>query len=146
MVCRERRPHDTGSSWRSPSSLRQCLKDVRRSTGLGRTIPLSATGLHTTFDTNLTVGRFLTLDEVQYFKELTVWVAVSNSAAMDHSGPAADTLTILPGIRFRIATDTWFLYGVEIPLVARLGTTIMACTSGWSGDGEALPTTDLVSI
>ena len=86
--------------------------------GAGPTIPLSATGLHTTFDTNLTVGRFLTLDDVQYFKELTVWVAVNNSAAMDHSGPAADTLTILPGIRFRIAKDTWFLYGVEIPLVA----------------------------
>jgi hypothetical protein len=86
--------------------------------GAGPTIPLSATGLHTTFDTNLTVGRFLTLDEVRYFKEFTVWVAVSNSAAMDHSDPAADTLTILPGIRFRIAKDTWFLYGVEIPLVA----------------------------
>ena len=51
-------------------------------------------------------------------KELTVWVAVSNSAAMDHNGPPADTLTILPGIRFRIARDTWFLYGVEVPLVA----------------------------
>jgi len=86
--------------------------------GAGPTIPLSATGLHTTFDTNLTVGRFLTLDEVRYFKEFTFWVAVNNSAAMDHSGPAADTLTILPGIRFRIAQDTWFLYGVEIPLVA----------------------------
>jgi hypothetical protein len=86
--------------------------------GAGPTIPLSATGLHTTFDTSLTVGRFLTLDEVQYFKEFTVWVAVNNSAAMDHSGPAADTLTILPGVRFRIATNTWFLYGVEIPLVA----------------------------
>ncbi len=86
--------------------------------GAGPTIPLSATGLHTTFDTNLTVGRFLTLDDVRYFKELTVWVAVSNSAAMDHSGPAADTLTILPGIRFRIAKNTFFLYGVEIPLVA----------------------------
>jgi hypothetical protein len=84
----------------------------------GPTIPLSATGLHTTFDTNLTIGRFLTLDEVKYFKEFTVWVAANNSAAMDHSGPAADTMTILPGIRFRIARDTWFLYGVEIPLVA----------------------------
>jgi Putative MetA-pathway of phenol degradation len=86
--------------------------------GAGPTIPLSATGLHTTFDTNLTLGRFLTLDDVKYFKELTVWVAASNSAAMDHSGPAADAMTILPGIRFRIAKDTWFLYGVEIPLVA----------------------------
>jgi hypothetical protein len=86
--------------------------------GAGPTIPLSATGLHTTFDTNLTVGRFLTLDDVRYFKELSVWVAATNSAAMDYSGPAADTLTILPGIRFRIARDTWFLYGVEIPLVA----------------------------
>jgi hypothetical protein len=86
--------------------------------GAGPTIPLSATGLHTTFDTNLTVGRFLTLDDVKYFKELTIWVAASNSAAMDHSGPAADTMTILPGIRFRIVKDTWFLYGVEIPLVA----------------------------
>jgi Putative MetA-pathway of phenol degradation len=86
--------------------------------GAGPTIPLSSTGSHTTFDTNLTIGRFLTLDEVRFFKEFTVWVAVNNSAAMDHSGPAADTLTILPGIRFRIAKDTWFLYGVEIPLVA----------------------------
>ena len=59
--------------------------------GAGPTIPLSATGLHTTFDTNLTVGRFLTLDEARYFKEFTFWVAVNNSAAMDHSGPAADT-------------------------------------------------------
>jgi hypothetical protein len=84
----------------------------------GPTVPLSDTGLHTTFDTNLTVGRFLTLDDVKYFKQFTVWVAASNSAAMDHSGPAADTMTILPGIRFRIAEDTWFLYGVEIPLVA----------------------------
>jgi hypothetical protein len=86
--------------------------------GAGPTIPLSNAGLHTTFDTSLTVGRFLTLDEVKYFKECTVWVAVNNSAAMDHSGPAADTCTILPGIRFRIAQNTWFLYGVEIPLVA----------------------------
>jgi hypothetical protein len=86
--------------------------------GAGPTIPLTATGSHTTFDTNLTVDRFLTLDDVRYFKELSVWVAASNSAAMDHSGPAADTMTILPGIRFRIAKDTWLLYGVEIPLVA----------------------------
>ena len=86
--------------------------------GAGPTIPLSATGLHTTFDTNLTVGRFLTLDEVRYFKELTVWVAVNNSAAMDHSGPAADNVTILPGVRFRVAKNTFVLYGVEIPLVA----------------------------
>ena len=88
--------------------------------GAGPTIPVSATGLHTTFDTSLTRidCRFLTLDDVKYFKDLTVWVAASNSAVMDHSGPAADTLTILPGIRFRIAKDTWFLYGVEIPLVA----------------------------
>ncbi len=84
----------------------------------GPTVPLSSTDLHTTFDTNLTVGRFLTLDDVKYFKELTVWVAATNSAAMDHSGPAADTMTILPGIRFRIARDTWFLYGIEVPLVA----------------------------
>ena len=41
--------------------------------GAGPTIPLSATGLHSTFNTSLTVGRFLTLDEVKYFKELTVW-------------------------------------------------------------------------
>jgi hypothetical protein len=86
--------------------------------GAGPTIPLSATGLHSTFDTNLTIGRFLTLDDVHYFKELALWVAASNSAGMDHRGPAADTLTILPGIRFRIAKDTWLLYGVEVPLVA----------------------------
>jgi len=86
--------------------------------GAGPTIPLTSTGLHTTFDTNLTLGRFLTLDDVRYFKELTVWIAANNSAAMDHSGAAADTMTILPGIRFRIAKQTWFLYGVEVPLVA----------------------------
>ncbi len=86
--------------------------------GAGPTIPLTSTGLHTTFDTNLTIGRFLTLDDVRYFKELSVWVAATNSAIMDHSGSAADTMTILPGIRFLIAKNTWFLYGVEIPLVA----------------------------
>jgi hypothetical protein len=86
--------------------------------GAGPTVPLSATGLHTTFDTNLTIGRFLTLDEVRYFKEFTVWVAANNSAAMDHRGAAADTMTILPGLRFRLTPTSWFLYGVEIPLVA----------------------------
>ena len=86
--------------------------------GAGPTIPLTSTGLHTTFDTNLTIGRYLTLDDVRYFKELSVWVAASNSAAMDHSGPVLDTMTILPGVRFRIAKGTWLLYGVEIPLVA----------------------------
>ena len=74
--------------------------------------------MHTTFDTNLTVGRFLTLDDVRYFKEFTVWVAVTELGAVDHSGPAANTLTILPGIRFRVAKNTFLLYGVEIPLVA----------------------------
>ncbi len=86
--------------------------------GAGPTVPLTATGLHTTFDTNLTIGRFLTLDDARYFKQLSVWVAANNSAAMDHSGPAVDFMTILPGIRFLIAKNTWFLYGVEIPLVA----------------------------
>jgi hypothetical protein len=84
----------------------------------GPTVPLSATGLHTTFDTNLTIGRFLTLDEVRYFKEFTVWLAANNSAAMDHRGPAADTMTITPGLRFRLTPTSWFLYGVEVPLVA----------------------------
>jgi hypothetical protein len=86
--------------------------------GAGPTIPVTSTGLHTTFDTNLTIGRFLTLDDLRYFKELSVWVAANNSAIMDHRGAAADTMTISPGIRFRIAKDTWFLYGVEVPLVA----------------------------
>jgi hypothetical protein len=86
--------------------------------GAGPTIPLTPTGARTTFDTNLTIGRFLTLDEVRYFKEFTVWVAASNSATTDSRGPAADTFTISPGIRFRIARNTWFLYTVEIPLVA----------------------------
>ena len=89
--------------------------------GAGPIVPVSSTGLHTTFDTNLTIGRFLTLDDVRYFKELSTWVAVSNSAVMDHRGPASDSLTILPGIRFRIAKDAWFLYGVEVPLVAPRG-------------------------
>ena len=86
--------------------------------GAGPTIPLTPTGLRTTLDTNLTIGKFLTLDDVRYFKEFTVWVAVNNSATTDNRGPGGDTLTILPGIRFRIAQNTWFLYGVEIPLVA----------------------------
>ena len=86
--------------------------------GAGPTIPLSTTGARTTVDSNLTIGKFLTLDEVRYFKEFTVWLAVNNSATTDNRGPGGDTLTILPGIRFRIAQNTWFLYGVEIPLVA----------------------------
>ena len=86
--------------------------------GAGPTIPLSTTGARTTFDTNLTIGKFLTLDEVRYFKEFTVWLAVNNSATTDNRGPGGDTLTVLPGIRFRIARNTWFLYGVEVPLVA----------------------------
>jgi Putative MetA-pathway of phenol degradation len=86
--------------------------------GAGPTIPLSDTGLHTTFDTSLTIGKFLTLDDVRYFKEFTVWLAVNNSAAMDHVGPALDTLTVLPGLRFRMTPKTWFLFGVEVPLVA----------------------------
>ena len=86
--------------------------------GAGPTIPLEPGSAHTTFDTNLTIGRFLTLDEVRYFKELSVWLAASNSATTDNRGPAADTFTLSPGIRFRIALNTWFLYTVEIPLVA----------------------------
>ncbi len=86
--------------------------------GAGATIPLTPTGLRTTLDTNLTVGKFLTLDEVRLFKEFTVWLAVNNSATTDNRGVSGDTLTISPGIRFRIVQDTWLLYGVEIPLVA----------------------------
>ena len=86
--------------------------------GAGPTIPLSTTGARTTLDTNLTIGKFLTLDEVRYFKEFTIWLAVNNSATTDNRGPGGDTLTVLPGIRFRIARNTWFLYGVEVPLVA----------------------------
>ena len=85
--------------------------------GAGPTIPLSPAGLHTTLDTNLTIGRFLTLDEPRYFKELSVWLAVNNTAATDWHGPGGDILTILPGMRFRFAPGAWFLYGVEIPLV-----------------------------
>ncbi len=86
--------------------------------GAGPTIPLSTTGLRTTLDSNLTIGKYLTLDDVRYFKECCVWLAVSNSATTDNRGPGGDTLTILPGIRFLIAKNTYFLYGVEIPLVA----------------------------
>ena len=86
--------------------------------GAGPTIPLTPTGLRTTLDSSLTIGKFLTLDDVRYFKELTVWLAVNNSATTDDRGPGGDTLTILPGIRFLIARNTYFLYGVEIPLVA----------------------------
>jgi hypothetical protein len=86
--------------------------------GAGPTIPLEPASARTTLDTNLTIGKFLTLDEVRYFKEFTVWLAASNSATTDNRGPAADTFTLSPGIRFRIARNTWFLYTVEIPLVA----------------------------
>jgi hypothetical protein len=86
--------------------------------GVGPTIPLSETGLRTTLNTNLTVGKFLTLDDVRYFKQFTVYFAVNNGATTDNRGPAADTLTVLPGIRFLVVENTWFLYGVEVPLVA----------------------------
>jgi hypothetical protein len=86
--------------------------------GVGPTIPLTATGLRTTLDTNLSVGKFLTLDDVRYFKEFTVWLAVNNSATTDNRGPAADSVTVLPGIRFLVTKNTWFLYGVEISLIA----------------------------
>ncbi len=86
--------------------------------GAGPTIPLEPASARTTFDTNLTIGRFLTLDEVKYFKEFTVWLAASNSATTDNRGPGGDTFTLSPGIRFRIAPNTWFLYTIEIPLVA----------------------------
>jgi hypothetical protein len=86
--------------------------------GAGPTIPLTPTGLRTTLDSSLTIGKFLTLDDVRYFKQFTVWLAVNNSATTDNRGPGGDTLTILPGIRFLIAQNTWFLYGVEVPLVA----------------------------
>jgi hypothetical protein len=37
---------------------------------------------------------------------------------MGHVSPALDTLTVLPGLRFRLAPNSWFLFGVEVPLVA----------------------------
>jgi hypothetical protein len=86
--------------------------------GAGPTIPLEPASARTTFDTNLTIGRFLTLDEVRYFKEFTVWLAVNNSATTDNRGPGVDALTLSPGIRFRIVQNTWFLYTVEVPIVA----------------------------
>ena len=55
--------------------------------GVGSTIPLSTTGLRTTLNTNLTIGKFLTLDDVRYFKQFTVWLAVNNSATTDDRGP-----------------------------------------------------------
>lgn len=86
--------------------------------GVGPTIPVTSAGLRTTLDTNLTVGRFMTLDDVRYFKEFTLWTAVNNSATLDNRGPGSDFLTILPGLRFRLTPNSWFLYGVEVPLVA----------------------------
>ena len=86
--------------------------------GAGPTISLEPASARTTFDTNLTIGRFLTLDDVKYFKEFTVWLAVNNSATTDNRGAAADTLTVTPGIRFRILPNTFLLYAIEIPLVA----------------------------
>ena len=85
--------------------------------GVGETIPLSPTGLRLTLDASLTLGKFLTLDDVKYFKEFTVWLAVNNSATTDTRGPGGDTLTITPGIRFRILPNTFLLYAVEVPLV-----------------------------
>jgi hypothetical protein len=86
--------------------------------GAGPTIGLQPGSARTTFDTNLTIGRFLTLDDVKYFKEFTVWLAVNNSATTDNRGAGADTLTVTPGIRFRILPNTFLLYAIEIPLVA----------------------------
>ena len=85
--------------------------------GAGPTIGLQPASAHTTFDTNLTIGKFLTLDDVKYFKEFTVWLAVQNSATTDNRGPGGDTLTVTPGIRFRILRNTFLLYAIEIPLV-----------------------------
>ena len=86
--------------------------------GAGPTIALEPASARTTFDTNFTIGKFLTLDDVKFFKEFTVWLAVNNSATTDNRGAAADTLTVTPGIRFRILRNTFLLYAVEIPLVA----------------------------
>lgn len=86
--------------------------------GAGPTIPLEPASARTTFDTNLTIGRFLTLDDVRYFKEFTVWLAMNNSATTDNRGAGADTLTLSPGIRVRVARNTFLLYAVEVPLVA----------------------------
>ena len=75
---------------------------------------LRPSSLRTTVDTNLTVGKFLTTDEVRYFKEFTVYLAANLSTSVDRSAPNATSLTILPGLRFRLAPDYWFLYGVEV--------------------------------
>ncbi len=85
--------------------------------GCGPTIPLGDTGLRTTFDSNLTLGKFLTIDEYRYFKEFTVYLAANASSSVDHRGPNATTLTLLPGLRFRVTPNYWLLYGVETSLV-----------------------------
>lgn len=85
--------------------------------GFGPTIPLSATGLRTTFDGNLTVGKFLTMEEVRYFKEFTVYLSANVSTSLDDRAPNATSLTLLPGLRFRLTPSYWFLYGVELPCV-----------------------------
>lgn len=83
---------------------------------VGSMIPLGATSLRTTVDTNLTVGKSLTLDEVRYFKEFTVYLAANASSSVDRRGPNDTSVTLLPGLRFRLAPDSWFLSGVEMSL------------------------------
>lgn len=82
--------------------------------GFGPTVPLDATGQRTTLDSNLTIGKFLTTDEVRYFKEFTVYLAANVSTAVDDRGPGSTALTLLPGLRFRLAPDYWFLSGIEL--------------------------------
>ena len=82
--------------------------------GVGPTMPLDANGLRTTFDSNLSIGKFLTLDDVRYFKQFTVFLSANASTTIDDRGPNATSVTILPGLRFLLATDYWFLSGVEL--------------------------------
>ena len=86
--------------------------------GAGPTIPLEPASARTTFDTNLTIGRFLTLDEVRYFKEFT-------RLARSFITRQPPTIAVPPPILDHIAgnpvsdcSEHVFLYAVEIPLVA----------------------------
>ena len=80
--------------------------------GIGPNVPLSQTGPRTTLDANLTVGKFLTTDEVRYFKEFTVYLATNVSTSVDDRGPNDTSVTLFPGLRFRVAPEFWLLSGV----------------------------------
>lgn len=79
----------------------------------GTTVPVAPSPSRTNLNYNLTVGKFLTGNDAKYLKEFTVYLAASASSLVDDRGPNTTAVTILPGLRFRVAEQLWFLYGAE---------------------------------